>query len=75
MSELPPLPTVIISTTELRYWKYLGAKALPALCRENHRVAGERDQLRDAIVRALHDLLNGWPEAAIDTLARAIGEP
>ena len=46
--------------------------ALRGACAELARVQGERDALRSAIERALHDLREGWPEAALDALAGAL---
>lgn len=67
---LPPC-TVLVSENEKRSYG-LTRSTIGGLCAELDRVRAERDSLRSAVGRALHDLRNGWPEAALDALARAL---
>lgn len=68
-TDLPP-SAVLVSLNEKRSYD-LARSVIAGLCAELTRVQEERDALRGAIDRAVQDLRNGWPEAALDALARA----
>lgn len=70
--QLPP-STVLVSLNEKRSLERMPS-TISGLCAELKRVQQERDELRGTIERALQDLRNGWPEAALDVLARASGD-
>jgi hypothetical protein len=69
MTELPPF-TELVPLDKARRTEMLESVSA-GLCAELETVRFERDALRAAVDRALHDLRNGCPEAALDVLGRA----
>ncbi len=73
MTESLPLSGVLVTVNQRRRTGMLES-TVTGLCAELNRLRPERDELRGAVERALHDLRNGWHAAALDVLERAIEE-
>lgn len=75
-TEQQQLPSMIVAErerTEFYRSAMNGLRAeLERVRAELDQAQAERDALRTAAARALHDLRNGWPEAALDALATAL---